>query len=218
MIFVNKLESVMSDTSDLKGLEDYVSLQAALDVAEKAIYGCIQPNFQNLCDRTFGLFTTVDGCDNIVLEACFQKTNPLYGILRSGPLTCRVVLSAVYGSPPSIFKSTSEICEASASWSFVVAQFFGTIEIVPDKELLFLLNRQIEQFEDSYESDWRLRDTTECYREQLLEAVFGLHLKCERAYTQYKNDPKCPVDQTVMIGWKHILNRRYDALDCWMNH
>ena len=80
-------------------------LDAALDVAEKAIYGCIQPNVQTLCDRTFGLFTTVEGCDNIVLEACFQKTNLLYGILRTAPLTCRVVLSAVYGSPPSIFKS-----------------------------------------------------------------------------------------------------------------
>ena len=208
----------MSDVINLKRLDDYVSLQAALDVAEKAIYGCIQPNVQTLCDRTFGLFTTVEGCDNIVLEACFQKTNLLYGILRTAPFTCRVVLSAVYGSPPSIFKSKSGLAEASASWSFVVAQFFGTIEIVPDKDLLLLLNRQIDQFEGSCESNWRLRDTTECYREQLLEAVFGLHLKCERANVQYKNDLRSPVDQTVMIGWKHILNRQYDALDCWMNH
>ena len=76
----------MSDVINLKKLDDYVSLQAALDVAEKAIYGCIQPNVQTLCDRTFGLFTTVEGCDNIVLEACFQKTNLLYGILRTAPL------------------------------------------------------------------------------------------------------------------------------------
>ena len=208
----------MPDTPNSKGLDEYVSLQTALDVAEKAIYGCIQPNVPALCDRVFGLFSTVDSYDDIVLEACFQRTNPLYGVLRTGPLTCRVVLSAVYGSPPSIFEPNPKISEESASWSFVVAQFFGTIEIVPDKDLLFLLDRQIAQFEKNYNSDWRLRDVTECYKEKLLKAVFGLHLKCERAYAQYKKVRKCPVDQTVMTGWDHILNRRYDALDCWMNH
>ena len=72
----------MSDVINLKRLDDYVSLQAALDVAEKAIYGCIQPNVQTICDRTFGLFTTVEGCDNIVLEACFQKTKTIFYISK----------------------------------------------------------------------------------------------------------------------------------------
>ena len=72
----------MSDAINLKRLDDYVSLQAALDVAEKTIYGCIQPNVQTLFDRAFGLFTTVEGCDNIVLEACFKRQTCYMGFLE----------------------------------------------------------------------------------------------------------------------------------------
>ena len=209
----------MKHTGNSKNLVDEPCLQNALDVVENVIYGCIQLDGLCRCSSVFGYFSTVDRNGDVVLEAHLRKTNPLYKSIGMGLLRCRIVFSTVDGDPVRFnCDSNLRTDRPSPSWNFVVSQFFGTIEKVPDKELFPLLSRQIEQFEKKHGSDWRLRDATEYFKEQLLEAVFGIYFKCERVTTAFKRELTSPADQVTITAWNHILNSRYDALNQWMNH
>ena len=158
------------------------------------------------------------GMPNVVRSCHFQIAERPTEI-DEGPLRCRIVSSTVDGDPVRFnCDSNLRTDRPSPSWNFVVSQFFGTIEKVPDKELFPLLSRQIEQFEKKHGSDWRLRDATEYFKEQLLEAVFGIYFKCERVTTAFKRGLTSPADQVTITAWNHILNSRYDALNQWMNH
>ena len=142
----------------------------------------------------------------------------LYELLLQRPLQCRLVFQAADGYvSPSVYAEKRKSGKVVPTWNYVAAQFFGTLNIVRHQELLTLLENQVDQYEDSYGSDWRLSDAPPEYIEQLSQAVFGICFEPTRARTHYKLSQNRPSDQTAVIAWTRTLNTPYKSLAYWMN-
>ena len=182
----------------------------ALDVAEKVKFACIQPEDGTLCDAVFAPFVIVQRSGKALLEGHLVKTNPLYELLMQGSLQCRLVFQAADGYvSPSIYAEKQKSGKVVPTWNYVAAQFSGTLNIVPDEELLALLENQVDQFEHSQGSDWRLSDAPSAYTEQLSQAVFGICFEPARARAHHKLSQNRPSDRTAVIAWTQTLNTPY---------
>ena len=191
----------------------------ALDVAEKVKFACIQPEDGTLCDAVFALFVIVQRSGKALLEGHLVKTNPLYELLMKGSLHCRLVFQAADGYlSPSIYAEKRKSGKVVPTWNYVAAQFFGTLNIVPDQELLALLENQVDQFEHSQGSDWRLSDAPSDYIEQLSQAVFGICFEPARARTHHKLSQNRPTDKMAVVDWTQNLDTPYKTLAYWMSN
>ena len=192
--------------------------EGAFYVAEKVKFACIQPEDGTLCDAVFAPFVIVQRSGKDLLEGHLVKTNPLYELLMQGSLQCRLVFQAADGYvSPSIYAEKQKSGKVVPTWNYVAAQFFGTLNIVPQQELLALLENQVDQFEHSQGSDWRLSDAPSDYIEQLAQAIFGICFEPGRARTHHKLSQNRPSDKTAVIAWTQTLNTPYKSLAYWMN-
>ena len=159
--------------------------ERAFDVAEKVKFACIQPEDGTLCDAVFAPLVIVRRAGKVLLEGHLVKTNPLYELLMQGSLHCRLVFQAADGYvSPSIYAEKPKSGKVVPTWNYVAAQFFGTLKKVPDQDLFALLEHQVDQFEHSQGSDWRLSDAPSDYIEQLSKAVLAYALNpLERVLT-----------------------------------
>ena len=122
--------------------------ERAFDVAEKVKFACIQPEDGTLCDAVFAPFVVVQRSGKALMEGHLVKTNPLYDLLMLGSLQCRLVFQAADGYvSPSIYEEKQNSGKVVPTWNYVAAQFLGTLNVVPDHELLALLENQVDQFE-----------------------------------------------------------------------
>ncbi len=193
-------------------------LERALCVAEKVKFASIQPEDGTLCDAVFAPFVIVQRSGKALLEGHLVKTNPLYELLMEGSLQCRLVFQAADGYvSPSIYAEKQDSGRVVPTWNYVAAQFSGTLNIVPDQELLALLENQVNQFEHSQGSDWRLSDAPSEYIEQLSQAVFGICFEPGRVRTHHKLSQNRPSDRTAVIAWTQTLKTPYKSLAYWMN-
>ena len=191
--------------------------ERALDVAEKVKFACIQPEDGTLCDAVFAPFVIVQRSGKALLEGHLVKTNPLYELLRQESLQCRLIFQAADGYvSPSIYPEKEKSGKVVPTWNYVAAQFSGKLSIVPDQELLALLENQVDQFEHSQESDWRLSDAPSDYSEQQSQAVFGRCFEPARTRTHYKLSQNRPSDKTGVIAWTKTLNTPHKSLAYWM--
>ena len=191
----------------------------AFDVAEKVKFACIQPEDGTICDAVFAPFVIVHRSGKALLEGHLVKTNPLYELLMQGSLQCRLVFQAADGYvSPSIYAATQDSGKVVPTWNYVAEQFSGTLNIGPDQELLALLENQVNQFEHSQASDWRLSDAPPDYIEQLSQAVFGICFEPGRARTHHKLSQNRPSDKTAVIAWTPTLAPPYKSLAYWMSH
>ena len=192
--------------------------ECAIRVAEKVKFACIQPEDGRLCDAVFAPFVIVQRSGKTLLEGHLVKTNPLYELLVQGSLQCRLVFQAADGYvSPSVYVEKQKSGRVVPTWNYVAAQFFGTLNIVPDQELLALLENQVDQFEHSQGSDWRLSDAPSDYIEQLSQAVFGICFEPARARTHHKLSQNRPSDKTAVIAWTQASNTPYKSLAYWMS-
>ena len=192
--------------------------ERALDVAEKVKFACIQPEDGTMCEAVFAPFVIVQRAGKALLEGHLVRTNPMYELLMQGSLQCRLVFQAADGYvSPSIYGEKQKSGKVVPTWNYVAAQFFGTLNIVPDQELLALLENQVEQFELSQGSDWRLSDAPLDYIGQLSQAVFGICFEPARARTHHKLSQNRPSDKTAVIAWTQTLNTPYKSLVYWMS-
>ena len=192
--------------------------ECALDVAQKVKFACIQPEDGTLCDAVFAPFVIVQRSGKALLQGHLVKTNPLYELLMRGSLQCRLIFQAADGYvSPSIYPEKQKSGKVVPTWNYVAAQFFGTLNIVPDQELLALLENQVDRFEHSQGSDWRLSDAPSDYIEQLSQAVFGICFEPARARTHHKLSQNRPSDKPAVIAWAQTLNEPHKSLAYWMN-
>ena len=190
----------------------------ALDVAEKVKFACIQPEDGTLCDAVFAPFVIVQRSGKALLEGHLVRTNPIYDLLMQGSLQCRLVFQAADGYvSPSIYAEKQKSGKVVPTWNYVAAQFFGTLNIVPQQDLLALLENQVEQFELSQGSDWRLSDAPLDYIGQLSQAVFGISFEPTRSRSHHKLSQNRPSDKSAVIAWTQTLNTPYKSLAYWMN-
>jgi len=192
--------------------------ECALDVAEKVKFACIQPEDGTLCDAVFAPFVIVQRAGKALLEGHLVRTNPMYELLMQGSLQCRLVFQAADGYvSPSIYAEKQKSGKVVPTWNYVATQFFGTLKIVPQQDLLALLENQVEQFELSQGSDWRLSDAPLDYIGQLSQAVFGISFEPTRSRTHHKLSQNRPSDKTAVIAWTQTLNTPYKSLAYWIN-
>ena len=191
--------------------------ERALDVAEKVKFACIQPEDGTLCDAVFAPFVIVQRSGKALLEGHLVRTNPIYDLLMQGSLQCRLVFQAADGYvSPSIYAEKQKSGKVVPTWNYVAAQFFGTLNIVPQQDLLALLENQVEQFELSQGSDWRLSDAPLDYIGQLSQAVFGISFEPTRSRSHHKLSQNRPSDKSAVIAWTQTLNTPYKSLAYWM--
>ena len=193
--------------------------ERAFDVAEKVKFACIQPEDGTLCDAVFVPLVIVRRAGKVLLEGHLVKTNPLYELLMQGPLRCRLVFQAADGYvSPSIYAEKRKSGEVVPTWNYVAAQFLGTLKKVPDQDLFALLEHQVDQFEHSQRSDWRLSDAPSDYIEQLSKAVFGVCFEPARARTHHKLSQNRPTDKMAVVDWTQNLDTPYKTLAYWMSN
>ena len=193
--------------------------ECAFDVAEKVKFACIQPEDGTLCDAVFVPLVIVRRAGKVLLEGHLVKTNPLYELLMQGPLRCRLVFQAADGYvSPSIYAEKRKSGEVVPTWNYVAAQFLGTLKKVPDQDLFALLEHQVDQFEHSQRSDWRLSDAPSDYIEQLSKAVFGVCFEPARARTHHKLSQNRPTDKMAVVDWTQNLDTPYKTLAYWMSN
>ena len=192
--------------------------ERAFDVADKVKFACIQPEDGSLCDAVFAPLVIVRRAGKVLMEGHLVKTNPLYELLMQGPLRCRLVFQAADGYvSPSIYAEKRKSGEVVPTWNYVAAQFLGTLKKVPDQDLIALLERQVDQFEHSQGSDWRLSDAPSDYIEQLSQAVFGICFEPARVRTHHKLSQNRPSDKAAVIAWTQTLYTPYKSLAYWMS-
>ena len=193
-------------------------LDRAFDVAEKVKFACIQPEDGTLCDAVFAPLIIVRRAGKVLLEGHLVKTNPLYELLMLRSLHCRLVFQAADGYvSPSIYAEKPKSGKVVPTWNYVAAQFFGTLKKVPDQDLFALLEHQVDQFEHSQGSDWRLSDAPSDYIEQLSQAVFGICFEPARVRTHHKLSQNRPSDKSAVIAWTQTLHTHYKSMDYWMS-
>ena len=193
--------------------------ERAFDVADKVKFACIQPEDGTLCDAVFAPLVIVRRAGKVLLEGHLVKTNPLYELLMQGPLRCRLVFQAADGYvSPSIYAEKRKSGEVVPTWNYVAAQFLGTLKKVPDQDLFALLEHQVDQFEHSQGSDWRLSDAPSDYIEQLSKAVFGVCFELARARTHHKLSQNRPTDKMAVVDWTQNLDTPYKTLAYWMSN
>lgn len=193
--------------------------ERAFDVAEKVKFACIQPEDGTLCDAVFAPLVIVRRAGKVLLEGHLVKTNPLYELLMQGSLHCRLVFQAADGYvSPSIYAEKPKSGKVVPTWNYVAAQFFGTLKKVPDQNLLALLEHQVDQFERSQGSDWRLSDAPSDYIEQLSQAVFGICFEPARARSHHKLSQNRPTDKMAVVAWTQNLDTPYKTLAYWMSN
>ena len=193
--------------------------ERAFDVAQKVKFACIQPEDGTLCDAVFAPFVVVQRSGKVLLEGHLVKTNPLYELLIQESLQCRLVFQAADGYvSPSIYAERHKSGKVVPTWNYVAAQFCGTLNIVSDQELLALLENQVDQFEHSQGSDWRLSDAPSDYIEQLSQAVFGICFEPARARTHHKLSQNRPTDKMAVVAWTQNLDTPYKTLAYWMSN
>ena len=193
--------------------------ERAFDVAEKVKFACIPPEDGTMCDAVFAPFVIVKRFGKDLLEGHLVKTNPLYELLGQGSLQCRLVFQAADGYvSPSIYADKQKSGKVVPTWNYVAAQFSGTLNIVPDHELLTLLENQVNQFEHSQGSDWRLSDAPSDYIEQLSQAVFGICFEPARARSHHKLSQNRPTDKMAVVAWTQNLDTPYKTLSYWMSN
>ena len=193
--------------------------ERAFDVAEKVKFACIQPEDGTLCDAVFAPLVIVRRAGKVLLEGHLVKTNPLYELLMQGSLRCRLVFQAADGYvSPSIYAEKRKSGEVVPTWNYVAAQFLGTLKKVPAQDLIALLEHQVDQFEHSQGSDWRLSDAPSDYIEQLSKAVFGVCFEPARARTHHKLSQNRPTDKMAVVAWTQNLDTPYKTLAYWMSN
>ena len=162
-------------------------LDRAVVVAEQVKFASIHPIDGTLCDPVFAPFISVGSTTEAVFQGHLVRSNPLRELLVDGPLNCRLVFQAADGYvSPSVYEETPRSGKVVPTWNYVAAQFLGTLEKVPDDQLLLLLENQVNEFERCQSSDWRLSDAPPDYIDQMSRAVFGIKFEPKRWRTHYK--------------------------------
>ncbi len=87
-----------------------------------------------------------------------------------------------------------------------------------NQDLFALLEHQVDQFEHSQGSDWRLSDAPSDYIEQLSKAVFGVCFEPARARTHHKLSQNRPTDKMAVVDWTQNLDTPYKTLAYWMSN
>ena len=193
--------------------------ERAFDVADKVKFACIQPEDGTLCDAVFAPLVIVRRAGKVLLEGHLVKTNPLYELLMQGPFHCRLVFQAADGYvSPSIYAEKPKSGKVVPTWNYVAAQFLGTLKKVPDQDLIVLLEHQVDQFEHSQGSDWRLSDAPSDYIEQLSKAVFGICFEPTRARSHHKLSQNRPTDKMAVVAWTQNLHTSSKTLAYWMSN
>ncbi|GIT52960.1 MAG: hypothetical protein Ct9H300mP16_01200 [Pseudomonadota bacterium] len=82
----------------------------------------------------------------------------------------------------------------------------GTLEKVPDPELMDLLTYQVSVFEQAQGSDWKLEDAPTDFLELMASGVFGIRFTPERCRVHKKISQNRPMDQRAVIAWTKALH------------
>jgi transcriptional regulator len=82
--------------------------------------------------------------------------------------------------------------------------------------LLDLLAHQVNVFEQSQDSDWKLEDAPADYLKQMASAVFGIRFTAERCQAHKKISQNRPSDRSAIIAWTQTLHTPFKSLAHWM--
>ena len=192
-------------------------LQDAVEVAELVKFASIHPVDGTLCDPVFAPFVCTNRTEPAIFCGHLVRSNPLLEILSSGPLACRLVFQAADGYiSPSVYAEKLKSAKVVPTWNYVACQFYGALEQVPDRELLDLLAHQVNVFEQSQDSDWKLEDAPADYLKQMASAVFGIRFTAERCRAHKKISQNRPSDRSAIIAWTQNLHTPFKSLAHWM--
>ena len=192
-------------------------LEQAIVVAERVKFASIHPVDGTLCDPVFAPFVSVGSTTKAVFQGHLVRSNPLLEPLMDGPLNCRLVFQAADGYvSPSVYEETPRSGKVVPTWNYVAAQFLGTLEKVPDNQLLPLLENQVDEFERCQSSGWRLSDAPSDYIDQMSRAVFGIEFESKHWRAHHKLSQNRPTDRQAVIAWTKALDTPFKTLAYWM--
>ena len=192
-------------------------LDQALEIVSGVKFATICLVEGGLADLVFAPFMVSRMAVTPLLQGHLAKTNPLFTLLRDKPRACRLVFHAADGYiSPSIYAEKQRTGEVVPTWNYVAAQFCGTLEQVPQEELMDLLEHQVTVFETSAGSDWQLRDAPEDYRQLMVDAIFGIRFHAERWAVHKKLSQNKPGEQDTVRAWIQRAVPRHKTLSYWM--
>jgi transcriptional regulator len=192
-------------------------LEKAVVVAERVKFASIHSIDGTLCDPVFAPFICIRRATQTVFQGHLVRSNPLFELLMIGPLNCRLVFQAADGYvSPSVYEETPRSGKVVPTWNYVAAQFLGTLEKVPDDQLLLLLENQVDEFERCQSSNWRLNDAPPGFIDQMSRAVFGVQFEPKRWHAHHKLSQNRPADRQAVIAWTKALDTPFKTLAYWM--
>lgn len=187
-------------------------------MAERVKFASIHLVDGALCDPVFTPFVTVRRSTRTVFQGHLVRSNPLFELLIDGPLKCRLIFQAADGYvSPSVYDETPKSGKVVPTWNYVAAQFLGTLEKVPDERLLPLLENQVDEFERSQGSDWRLSDAPPDYIDNMSRMIFGIQFKPKYWRTHHKLSQNRPTDRQAVIAWLKMADTPFKTLTYWMD-
>ena len=193
------------------------NLEKAVTVAERVKFASIHLVDNAQCDPVFAPLVSLPYRAKVVFQGHLVRSNPLHDLLIAGPQNCRLVFQAADGYvSPSIYEEKSISGKVVPTWNYVAAQFFGTLEKVPDAHLLELLENQVDEFERCHGSNWKLRDAPPEYVDQLSHIVFGIQFDAKSWRAHFKLSQNRPTDQQAVLAWSRTLESSFKTLPYWM--
>ena len=186
-------------------------------MAEEVKFASIHPLDGGRCDPVFAPFVCSRYNGSAVLLGHLVRSNPLLEMLSSDALPCQLVFQAADGYiSPSVYAEKPKSGKVVPTWNYVACQFMGTLEKVPDPELMDLLTYQVSVFEQAQGSAWKLEDAPTDFLELMASGVFGIRFTPERCRVHKKISQNRPMDQRAVIAWTKALHTPFKSLAHWM--
>ena len=186
-------------------------------MAEEVKFASIHPLDGGRCDPVFAPFVCSRYNGSAVFLGHLVRSNPLLEMLSCEASPCRLVFQAADGYiSPSVYAEKPKSGKVVPTWNYVACQFMGTLEKVPDPELMDLLTYQVSVFEQAQGSDWKLEDAPTDFLELMASGVFGIRFTPERCRVHKKISQNRPMDQRAVIAWTKALHTPFKSLAHWM--
>lgn len=120
---------------------------------------------------------------------------------------------------PTVYEKKLTTGEVVPTWNFVSAQVTGSMTLVESEaELKNILSDEVDFFEQSVGSSWRLRDSPETYVTGLLKGIFGVQIRVNK-FTVHKklhqkNTPRKEVENVT--EWCAVSTPERRMMRPWM--
>jgi len=192
-------------------------LDEAVAIAGAVRFATLMPMQGDACEAVFAPFMAANDVDGPLFLGHLLRTNPLRLLTEGGPFAVRLVFHAGDGYvSPSVYAEKPISGKVVPTWNYVAAQFTGQLEAVPDEELMALLERQVDDFEQAAGSDWKLHDAPGEYLDMMSRAIFGVRFTPTSWRVHRKLSQNRPAEAQSITDWLAAGHAKRRSIAGWM--